>query len=66
MTKYKFQIEVTIDEDNIAKKYPNWQFNYNNTEAGLREFAKIVATPHMEENSTRSFGFKISEPKEIN
>ena len=39
MAKKKFLIEVTIDNDKLEKKYPNYHINYDNAE----QFAKAMA-----------------------
>lgn len=67
--KIKYTIEVEIDEQNIAKKYPNYRFVCRDNKKGYKEFADTViegmisSAVNYEENSLELFGYKIERTK---
>lgn len=46
--KYKLEIEIVIEEDNICEKYPNYKWNYNSIE----DFANSLVPEESYESDT--------------
>jgi len=44
--KFKYELEIDIDEKNISKKYPNYDINYSTP----KEFADSLAFSNLYEN----------------
>lgn len=54
MTK-QFILTIKVDEKNIARKYPNYKFNYNNPKRFINTIVKSLT-----ENKLKKFGYSIT------
>ena len=54
MTK-QFILTIKVDEKNIARKYPNYKFNWDNPKQFINNFTK-----NLTENKLKKFGYSIT------
>lgn len=64
--KYKLEVEIIIDEENINKKYPNYKFNYDSIE----DFADFLvpiesyeADTDMSKDGLEKWGYSITKKR---
>lgn len=60
--KYKLEVEVIIDEQNINKKYPNYKLNYNSPEELADSLVPTVAynfDTDMSKDGIKEWGYGI-------
>jgi len=60
MTTKTFIFEVEVDEKTIAKKYPNYRFNFNTIEEFMNFLMCTIPVKNM-----RKFGYNINQKKHI-
>jgi hypothetical protein len=62
--KYQLEVEIVIDEKNIIKKYPNFEFNYDSIEQfadSLVPEESYEADTDMSKNGLVKFGYSITK-----
>jgi len=66
--KKRFIVEIEVDEKQISKKYPNYQFNYNNpnqlVNALINDFI-YEGDINMDKKGLKKFGYSKKIIKEI-
>ena len=60
--KFRYIVEVEIDEDKVVKDYPNYRFNYSKPS----ELADSLIMSIKEPGTMKSFGFEIKVKKDKN
>ncbi len=54
---YNYNLQVTIDSKEIEKKYPNYRFNFNNTDDFIQFIINNIQ--NNEYNNLEEFGYSI-------
>ena len=64
----RFIVEIEVDENNIAKKYPNYSINYSTEEKFIKSLIKsftIEGNTDMSKNGLKKWGYAKRIIKEI-
>ena len=65
--KKKFILEIEVDEKNIVKKYPNYQFNFTSSEEFISHLINNIiyeADINMSKDGLKKWGYSIKIRKE--
>lgn len=52
--KFKYELEIQIDDEEISKKYPNYRFSYGSPLEFAESYAKSLEFDELE-----SYGYKV-------
>ncbi len=66
--KKRFIVEIEVDEKNIAKKYPNYNFNWNTPEEFIKSLMSCFtneADTNMAKDGLKKFGYAKRIIKEV-
>jgi hypothetical protein len=61
--KFKFEVTVEVDENEIVNKYPNYRFNFNSPKQLADSVAndfKFCADTDMSKNGMKEWGYSIN------
>jgi|WetSurSiteA1Bulk_404760.scaffolds.fasta_scaffold448161_1 hypothetical protein len=56
MKKKSFQLDIRVDEKTLKENYPNYKFNFSNTD----EFIEFLIANILQEEGTEDYGFSIT------